>query len=86
MPRSTFYEGAYNITCWLKGVGMTPYRTSSQVQGRMACDEKEKRERLVPVLRTAASQGSVRMWTAVVNDVLAPEQVGACFKTYICRC
>lgn len=41
----------------------------------MASNEEEKREQLVPVLRTAASQGSVRMWEAVVNDVLEPEQV-----------
>lgn len=53
----------------------------------MSSDEKEKRELLVPVLRTAASQGSVRIWEAVVNDVLEPEQVGvACCTSRACGC
>lgn len=44
----------------------------------MTSDETERRELLIPALRTAASQGSVHMWEAVVNDVLKPEQVVKC--------
>ncbi len=44
------------------------FRAASQVEGIVPCDENKASL----VLRTAASQGSVRMWDAVVHDLMTP--------------